>query len=139
MNAIRPRHIMGVLCLLFISYSLHIYTMEQAAVGHVDPGKAAAGRLVWQQYNCQACHQLFGLGGYLGPDLSNVYSASGKGPVFIAAMVRSGSALMPSYTISDQELEQLFAFLQSVDACGNAHPASYETGSDGMINHTLIR
>jgi len=42
--------------------------------------KALQGQQLWQQNNCFSCHQIYGLGGYLGPDLTNVYSQRGKGP-----------------------------------------------------------
>ncbi len=42
---------------------------------HPVGAPAAAGKLLYQKYNCQACHQIYGLGGYMGPDLTNVYSA----------------------------------------------------------------
>ena len=60
---------------LFLAYSYSIYIQplsEKEAIGF-NKQKAADGRLIWQKYNCQSCHQLFGLGGYLGPDLSLIH------------------------------------------------------------------
>lgn len=95
--------------------------------------KTADGRLVWQKYNCQSCHQLYGLGGYLGPDLTNVYSAEGKGSAFIKAFITSGTRQMPAFKMSSEEQQSIVEFLEAVDACGNAHPASYKVLPDGMI------
>lgn len=36
------------------------------------PEHALAGKQVWQRNNCISCHTLFGNGGYLGADLTNI-------------------------------------------------------------------
>lgn len=95
--------------------------------------KAREGRLVWQKYNCQSCHQLYGLGGYLGPDLTNVYSAKGKGETFIKAFIRSGTKQMPSFDLSPDEEAQLLEFLRSTDESGIADPRNFRIHFSGMI------
>ncbi len=32
---------------------------------------AIKGKQIWLQNNCQTCHQIYGFGGFLGPDLTN--------------------------------------------------------------------
>ena len=64
-------YIFTALVLLFLAFSASIYTRED--VNGASP-VAGSGKLVWQKHNCQSCHQLYGLGGYLGPDLTNVIS-----------------------------------------------------------------
>jgi len=60
----------------FIIYTICIYfNFSQTNVRINAP--AQEGKLVWQQYGCNSCHQVYGLGGYLGPDLTNVYSKGG--------------------------------------------------------------
>ena len=78
------------------------------------------GRLVWQKYNCHTCHQFYGLGGYLGPDLTNVYSRSNKNEAYIKAIIQSGVRQMPAFDLSEDEMTTLLAFLKDVDASGNA-------------------
>ena len=90
-------------------------------------------KLVWQKYNCQSCHQLYGLGGYLGPDLTDVYSTPGKGKDYIKAMLSSGIKQMPAFHLSDQEFNQLTAFLKSVDESGNSDPRKFTQLKSGMI------
>ena len=94
---IRVKLVFALLCLAFVIYSLSIYLVpiRKHLSSKPDAYLASEGRLVWQNYNCEACHQLYGLGGYLGPDLTNVYSCIGKGPVYIKAMIKSGTGTMP--------------------------------------------
>ena len=98
-----------------------------------DSKVASEGRLVWQKYNCQSCHQLYGLGGYLGPDLTNIYSAAGKGEVVIKAIVKSGTSQMPSFSLTAKEESSLLQFLKSTDASGLADPRNFVVKSNGMI------
>ena len=95
---------------------------------------AGEGRLVWQKYNCQACHQLYGLGGYLGPDLTNVYSKEGKGEVYIRAMIASGTAQMPYFSLNENEYNQLVEFLKMTDASGTADPRNFKIEMSGMTS-----
>jgi len=96
-------------------------------------GKASEGRLVWQSYNCQSCHQLYGLGGYLGPDLTNIISNSNKSRKIIQAIVGSGTKQMPAFNLSDIEMDKLIEFLKSVDASGTADPRNFRHDKFGMI------
>ncbi|MBL7924387.1 MAG: cytochrome c [Bacteroidia bacterium] len=130
-----PKYVFLILTVLFVTYSIHIYSLPEGISKNYHPALAAEGRLVWQKYNCQSCHQLFGLGGYLGPDLSNVYSAKGKGPVYINAFTRSGSGQMPAFNPDPNEMNALLEFLKSVDDCGVASPAHFKVKPDGMISN----
>jgi nitric oxide reductase subunit C len=135
MNAvIRITYIL--LCVLFVGYSVKIYTSRKKNTPVTfDSQKAVSGRLVWQKYNCQACHQLYGLGGYLGPDLTNVYSAREKGVDYIKALIRSGTKQMPGFQVTDSEMEHLIEFLRSTDASGSADPRGFSRTASGMIEH----
>ena len=44
--------------------------------------EAITGKVLYQKYNCTACHQIYGLGGFLGPDLTIVVSQQGKGEAY---------------------------------------------------------
>lgn len=124
-----------VLVVMFLSFSASIYMQPALTKPVGDSKNSASGRVVWQKYNCQSCHQLYGLGGYLGPDLSNVYSAPGKGEPFIKAMIRSGTTQMPSFDLSEEEQDALLAFLKQTDASGSADPRNFVTLNNGMIEH----
>ncbi len=129
---IKSKYIFFFLCLTFIIYSFSIY-LTPGYLKNPEAETVAAGRLVWQKYNCQSCHQLYGLGGYLGPDLTNVYSAKGKGELFIKAFLHTGTKQMPSFALSKEEEKDLIAFLKSTDHSGIADPRNFVIKSTGMI------
>lgn len=130
---LQPKHIYVTLCTLFIVYSFSIYLQPYFKKSVADTNAIAAGRLVWQENNCQSCHQLYGLGGYLGPDLTDEYSTPGKGKDFIKAMLSTGIKQMPAFHLSDKEFNQLAAYLKSVDESGNADPRQFKKLKTGMI------
>lgn len=117
-----PRGYTIVLCILlgiFITSNFFVYR-SNAEVRKAEPLSRAAeqGQDLYQRHNCTACHQFYGLGGYLGPDLTNVWSAPNKGPDYIKAMLNSGVKSMPVFQFSDAEKEQLVAYLEAIDRTG---------------------
>ena len=63
--------LLAVLVLCFLVQSVLVYT------DHVDlelSAKAIEGRRLYHESACQVCHQLWGQGGFLGPDLTNAAS-----------------------------------------------------------------
>jgi len=133
---LKPIYIFSLLCVVFLIYSFTIYltpAYEDLQKGS-NTEAASKGRLVWQKYNCQSCHQLYGLGGYLGPDLTNIFSSPGKDPSYIKAMLKSGTAQMPAFELDKEEWENLLQFLKSTDASGTADPRKFTIQADGMIN-----
>lgn len=125
--------VLASLVLLFLAFSLSLY-LRPALTPQDRHSEAGRGKLVWQKYNCQSCHQLYGLGGYLGPDLTNVISEPGKGPTYVLAMVRSGVRQMPSFRLSKEEAHLLLEFLRDADKSGDADPRSFRATATGMIH-----
>lgn len=122
--------IFGLLCVLFLGYSFYLYHLSTDFT--VEAGAAAdRGKKVWQDKNCIACHQIYGLGGYLGPDLTNTYSE--KGPDYIKAFLRSGTRVMPDFQLSENEMEQLVRYLQHIDESGTGRPHQLKIYHDGTI------
>lgn len=114
----------------FLFYSFFIYSSLPAKNVKVLR-EVSKGKLVWQQYNCNACHQVYGLGGYLGPDLTNAYSL--KGPDYIKAFLKSGTATMPNFHLNEEEIKDLLAYLQNVDVSGKSDPRTFTINIDGTI------
>jgi nitric oxide reductase subunit C len=108
--------------MLILSLAFGVYTL--VVYRHCDTGTEACppaarrGWQVWQEKNCQGCHQLYGLGGYLGPDLTN--TASQKGEDYMRTFIRYGTGRMPNLHLRDHEVEDVIAFLAWVDQSGHA-------------------
>jgi nitric oxide reductase subunit C len=118
------------LLIAFLSYSCFIYT-SLPVKNYKIPQESNIGKTVWQQYNCNACHQVYGLGGYIGPDLTNVYSL--RGTAYIKAFLGNGTASMPNFHLSEKEMNALVAYLKTIDASGNSDPRKYTIKYDGSI------
>ena len=124
-----PKRIFLVLFVCFLAFSIWIYAIplfSPTPYSEKELHLVAEGRLVWQKYNCHTCHQLYGLGGYLGPDLTNVYSRSGNNEYYIRAIVKSGVKQMPAFEISEEEMNALLQFLKNVDQSGTSNPQDYQ-------------
>lgn len=137
MNFKAVRFIFFTLVIAFGAYSIHFYlpdTNSNEQPQSFNHDQAGEGRLVWQKYNCQSCHQLYGLGGYLGPDLTNIISADNKGEPFVRAFVAGGTAQMPAYKLAEDEMQLLIEFLKMTDASGKADPRTYALEWHGMIS-----
>jgi len=118
-NKINNRIILGFLIFLFAIYNVIIYT-ELTSNNRIIllSDKALEGEVLWQENNCISCHQLYGLGGYLGPDLTNIISSKQKGVNYAKAFFNSGIKSMPKFNFSEEEKNLLVTFLEEVDLTG---------------------
>jgi nitric oxide reductase subunit C len=120
------------LLIVFSYYTQFVYTLP-VKEDRVNTDEALKGKMIWQKKNCQACHQIYGLGGFLGPDLTNEYSNKEKGPVYITAFVRGGTPVMPSFNLDESEMNSLLAFLQHISESGESNPKNFKINSNGTI------
>jgi len=74
---------------------------------------AREGRALWQAYACQTCHQFYGQGGFLGPDLT--HAASRVDSTRLVSLLTVGSGQMPPLGFSDGETAAMAAFLREMD------------------------
>jgi nitric oxide reductase subunit C len=121
-----------ILVTTFLIYTFYLYAnlpFKQVSVST----ESLKGKEIWQEKNCNACHQIYGLGGFLGPDLSNVYSL--KSPDYIKAFIINGTDIMPKFNLSNEEINCLIAYLKSVDATGKADPKKIKLNIDGTISN----
>ena len=103
---------------LFAIYNYFVYSSNgYVAIEKLSP-MAIKGQQLFQSHRCWSCHQLYGLGGYLGPDLTNAYSDENKGPLYIKAFLNSGMKSMPQFNFSEDEKEALVQYLKQVDETG---------------------
>ena len=116
----------------FVIYTAHIYTGGTEAE-HIPAmsKQAGEGQALFQQHNCIACHQFYGLGGYMGPDLTNVIS--NRGHAYARAFMAAGTNAMPNFGLNDTELDALVAFLEFVDQTGTYPVENFEVTWFGMV------
>ncbi len=79
------------------------------------------GLALWREHNCQACHQIFGFGGFLGPDLTNRVTDDTQ-DAELAWILTSGSGKMPAFNLPDEDKRAIFAFLRYVNRTGQSQP-----------------
>lgn len=123
------------LCLAFIPYSAYVYT-RGTETSHSAPmnEQARHGQQLFQDHNCIACHQFYGLGGYMGPDLTNV--VSNKGSAYARAFLMSGTLRMPNFNLDETELDAMLAFLEFVDTTGRYPADEYQVNWYGTVVQT---
>lgn len=124
------------LCFAFCIYTATIYQLEavpEENKTNYNLVLADQGKLLWQQNNCSTCHQIYGLGGYLGPDLTNIYSTPAGLP-YLKGIIRSGTRQMPGFAFSEQEMDAMIEYLKSLDRSGIADPRNFTIHSNGNIS-----
>jgi len=108
-----------ILFLLFVFYSSLVYTKgtESAILlPEKEATLASEGKQIFQEYNCISCHQVYGLGGYLGPELTTAYSDKIRGEGYMRALLQSGGQRMPNFHFSPQQIDAIIAYLKYVDS-----------------------
>ena len=135
MSSITKKAIMATLFLSFIIYTSFVYTTGTAndAGENMITEQSKNGKLLFQKYNCVACHQLYGLGGYMGPDLTNVISTQGKGPMYAKAFLKSGTQRMPDFHLNETEIDELVAYLAYVDKTGVSPVKRFKINYNGTV------
>lgn len=81
--------------------------------------QVAAGKWVWQKYNCNDCHTILGIGGYYAPDVTKVMSY--RDTDWVKRFIKDPAAVwpaerrMPNLHLKDQEIADVIAFLTWVN------------------------
>lgn len=115
--AIRKRQaLMLALAAAFLIQSWLVYTDPTGADIASLSGPAQAGKKIWNSRNCQACHQVYGFGGFLGPDLTN--AAPRHTIQSLQVILAVGPGQMPSFDLSEEEVGHLYAYLRELDRTG---------------------
>ena len=119
------RRLVLTLCAVFLAQTWMVYSDPAGRAAGPLSGLALEGRDVWHAHNCQSCHQIYGFGGFLGPDLTNFAGRVGAGEQGEAALrsrlesvLTAGSALMPAFRLGSEEREALAAYFAALDATG---------------------
>ena len=75
--------------------------------------EAVEGRRLFHEGSCQVCHQLWGQGGFLGPDLTN--AASRVDETRLSSLLTVGSGQMPAFGFDDEQIRAIGTFLEEID------------------------
>jgi len=111
-----------IACSLFgcyLLYSFMVYTKgteNRIIVTALEQAAISKGKALFQQHNCIACHQLYGLGGYLGPELTSAYSDPQRGEPLMRTFLQAGGQRMPKFGFRQDEIDALISYLKYVDA-----------------------
>lgn len=74
---------------------------------------ARRGRTLWHEHGCQVCHQLYGQGGFLGPDLTNAFGRVDT--LRFRTLLTLGSGQMPAFQFTETQVTAMRAFLEALD------------------------
>lgn len=126
------RVIFWSLTAIFLAYSSYVWTVGTAAPqSKLATTEVRRGHTLYQENNCTACHQIYGLGGYMGPDLTNVVSS--KGHAYAGAFLANGTASMPNFGFTPAEINDLVSFLDFVDSMGVYESTHYQVRWNGTV------
>jgi len=124
------RIILFSLVFLYILYSVFVYTAGTETSSHISK-QAAVGKNIYQEYNCVACHQIYGLGGYMGPDLTNVIST--RGEIYARAIIQTGTERMSNFNLDSSEINALIDYLKFMNLSSEYPLKNRETSWYGTV------
>lgn len=105
-----------VIIALFSAYTLYsswVYSYGTDCNVQMS-AEAIRGKATWHAKNCQNCHQVFGLGGYMGPDLTTVITDKQRGAAYTKGILMSGGNRMPDFHLSETEANELVSYLDYI-------------------------
>lgn len=79
---------------------------------------ARRGQALYRAKACHACHQIHGLGGFLGPDLTNIVRRRSRDD--IGQVLDTGRLQMPVFKMNDDEVDAVFAYLDEMNGTGTS-------------------
>jgi len=118
---VRSRQILvlGLIAVFFVQTFL-VYADPEGRRMPALSELAGQGQTLWRKNNCQSCHQLYGFGGFLGPDLTN--GVERLTPSRLESILTVGSERMPAFGLSAAERRAVACFLDEVDRTGVSQP-----------------
>ncbi len=98
---------------------------------------ARQGQTIFRSHGCQSCHAVFGMGGFLGPDLTN--AARRVPPARFAELLQFGSGAMPAYHLDQNERDAVSAYLAAIDSTGQGTPPAPLPDAGPLFSAGLAR
>ncbi len=126
---------LATLLVCFIAQTLLVY----ADSSHPSPlsESAVLGRKIWHERNCQACHQTYGFGGFLGPDLTNVAQRLDFDQ-FLTRLAQ-GQDQMPIVDLEPDQALNLWQYLEEVSLTGIGEARSSTLRGTSAEGHTRVQ
>jgi nitric oxide reductase subunit C len=135
--SIRARQVLlFLLCCAFVGQTWLVYSDPIGREDSLSPD-AREGQAIWRENNCQSCHQLYGYGGFLGPDLTN--TIKNLSPARISAILSEGLGQMPAFGLDAEEQRKVVLFLEGMDATGVSQPRLGEVVAPQDLLRQLIK
>src|SRR5213593_4327405 len=106
----------GVVFLAGVFVLIGLSLRDLRAMKRTDPA-VAAGRALFERLQCASCHRIHGEGGAIGPDLSYVGDQRDRDWLikhFRDPQSTSPGSIMPKFLLSEQELNDLTAYMLSL-------------------------
>ncbi len=125
-----------LLCSLLASFCIQsslVYFDDTADKKAPLSSLAREGQKIWLANNCQSCHQIYGFGGFLGPDLTNAAKRLTENR--LANILTEGSAQMPAYHFGSVEQNALMSFFQEIDKTGHGLPSLNKGSAADPVLH----
>jgi len=116
MNPSLRRRLFACLVLAFFAQTWLVYTDSEGRAAPALSSEAARGREIWLARNCQSCHQIYGFGGFLGPDLTNATEWLTQARV--DTVLTEGAGQMPAFGLDAGERAAIVQFLDELSAGG---------------------
>src|SRR5690554_6384407 len=113
-----------VLLFLALTFDTQLRAMPERDNRDQLTEQVVRGKHLWENNNCVGCHSLMGEGAYFAPELANVFDrrSGGDTEVFKSYMkawmnamptIIAGRRQMPNFNLSDSEIEDLAAVMDS--------------------------
>ena len=109
-DATIKKTMLTVLVAAFVVQTALVYSDERQEPLSAD---ALSGRELWHANACQVCHQVYGQGGFLGPDLTNASSYLDNARLDL--LLKEGSGQMPAFGFTDEQVSHMAAYLKALD------------------------
>lgn len=118
-QALRNIFVFGTLLFLLILAAMTVDSLSQVASARTAQltDQVVAGKVVWQNKNCNDCHTILGIGGYYAPEMTKEFNR--RGVAWLKAYLKDPqkvlpNATMPNQNLTDQQAQDLVAFFQWV-------------------------
>jgi nitric oxide reductase subunit C len=112
----------GIFALIFVGLTVDTHRQVPKLTNEANnTPEVIAGKHVWHRKDCINCHTLLGEGAYYAPDLTKITQQ--RGSAYLTAFLKDPSKfyseerdrrIMPNQHLTDQEIQQVIAFLDWV-------------------------